>query len=149
MAHPNETGVFQLGDVAVRKGGTIAAAKLSWKTHGTLNAAKDNAILYPTSYGGRHPDLEWLVKPNGILDPGRWFIIQVDMFGNGLSSSPSNTQDYPALVTAWDNVAAQRRLLLEYFGLEKLHGIYGWSMGAQQAYHFATAFPDAVSRIVV
>ena len=149
MAHPTETGVFQLGDVAVRKGGTIAAAKLSWKTHGTLNAAKDNAILYPTSYGGRHPDLEWLIKPNGILDPGRWFIIQVDMFGNGLSSSPSNTQDYPALVTAWDNVAAQRRLLLEYFGLEKLHGIYGWSMGAQQAYHFATAFPDAVSRIVV
>ena len=149
MSHPTEHGVYSLGDLTIRKGGIISNAQLSWKTHGTLNAARDNVILYPTSYGGRHPDLAWLISENGILDPARWFIIQVDMFGNGLSSSPSNTPDYPALVTAWDNVAAQRRLLAERFGLNKIHGIYGWSMGAQQAYHFAAAFPDAVSRIVV
>jgi homoserine O-acetyltransferase len=70
------------------------------------------------------------------------------MFGNGLSSSPTNHADYPALVTAWDNVAAQRRLLAEQFGVERVFCVYGWSMGAQQAYHWAAAYPDAVERIV-
>jgi homoserine O-acetyltransferase len=84
-----------------------------------------------------------------VLDPTRWFIVIPDMFGNALSSSPSNTPGYPQLVTAWDNVHAQRRLLSKQFGVEKLHAVYGWSMGAQQAYHWAAAFPDAVARIVV
>jgi homoserine O-acetyltransferase len=71
------------------------------------------------------------------------------MFANGLSSSPSNTPAYPDLVTAWDNVQAQRRLLRERFGIERLACVYGWSMGAQQAYHWAAMVPDAVERIVV
>jgi homoserine O-acetyltransferase len=71
------------------------------------------------------------------------------MFGNGLSSSPSNTAPWPALVTAHDNVAAQRRLLAEVFGVERLHAVYGWSMGAQQAYHWAACYPEAVERAVI
>jgi homoserine O-acetyltransferase len=122
---------------------------VSWKTHGTLNPARDNVILYPTSYSAQHPDLEWLIGPDGVLDPGRWFIVIPDMFGNGLSSSPSNTPAYPALVTAWDNVHAQHRLLKDVFGIERLACVHGWSMGAQQAYHWAALFPDAVARIVV
>ncbi len=142
-------GVFSLGDLALRRGGVIPDAKLAWRTHGTLNAARDNVVLYPTSYGAHSSELTWLVGPDGILDPTRWFIVQPDMFGNGVSSSPSNTPDWPALVTAWDNVGAQRRLLAEVFGVERLHAVYGWSMGAQQAYHWAAAFPDAVARVVV
>ena len=111
--------------------------------------AQDNVIVYPTSYGGQHPDLEWLIGPDGILDPTRWFIVQPNMFGSGLSSSPSNTPDYPDLVTSWDNVHAQRRLLQAEFGIDEVACVYGWSMGAQQAYHWAAAFPDAVARIVV
>ena len=124
-------------------------ARLSWKTHGTLAPARDNVVLYPTSYSAQHPDLEWLIGPDGVLDPARWFIVIPDMFGNGLSSSPSNTPGWPGLVTAWDNVHAQRRLLAELWGIERLHAVYGWSMGAQQAYHWAALFPDAVARAVV
>jgi len=149
MGWPTQSGRFELGDLTTQSGETIKAAFLSWKSHGTLNAARDNVVLYPTSYSAQHPDLEWLIGPDGVLDPARWFIVIPDMFGNGLSSSPSNTPDYPVLVTAHDNVAAQRRLLTEQFGIEKLHAVYGWSMGAQQAYHWAADFPDAVSRIVV
>ena len=66
------------------------------------------------------------------------------------STSPhSNTPDYPQLITAWDNVHAQRRLLSKQFGVDKLHAVYGWSMGAQQAYHWAALFGEAVERIVV
>jgi len=142
-------GVFALGDLPLRRGGVLPDARIVWKTHGRLNAARDNVVLYPTSYGAQHPDLEWLIGPEGILDPTRWFIVIPNMFTNGLSSSPSNTAPWPALVTAWDNVAAQRRLLREVFGLERLHCVYGWSMGAQQAYHWAAAHPGEVARIVV
>jgi homoserine O-acetyltransferase len=151
MPHPapTATGRHALGDLPLQSGAVLSGAMLSWKTHGTLSAAKDNVVLYPTSYGARHPDLEWLIGPDGVLDPGQWFIVQADMFSNGLSSSPSTTPDWPGLVTAWDNVHAQRRLLREQWGIEHLHAVYGWSMGAQQAYHWGAIFPDAVSRIVV
>lgn len=148
MGWPIQTGLHGLGDVTTLSGEVIRGAKLSWKAHGTLSPRRDNVILYPTSYSAQHPELEWLIGPDGILDPTRWFIIQPDMFGNGLSSSPSNDPDYPALVTAWDNVRAQRRLLAEQFGVERLACVYGWSMGAQQAYHWAAIFPEAVERII-
>lgn len=149
MDWPVQEGVFTLGDLALHKGGTLPDARIAWRAHGTLSPARNNVVVYPTSYGGQHPELEWLIGPDGILDPTRWFILVPNMFGNGLSSSPSNTTPWPRLVTAWDNVAAQHRLLAEVFGIARVHAVYGWSMGAQQAYHWAAAFPDAVQRIVV
>ncbi len=148
-AWPTQQGIHQLGDITLQSGATLHNARLSWKAHGTLAAARDNVIVYPTSYAARHPDLEWLIGPAGILDPGRWFVVICDMFGNGLSSSPSNSPDYPALVTPCDNVVAQRHALHEIFGIERVACVYGWSMGAIQAYHWAALFPNAVERIVV
>lgn len=142
-------GIFALGDLPLQRGGVLPDAKVVWRTHGTLSPARDNVVLYPTSYGAQHPDLEWLIAPDGVLDPTRWFIVIPNMFGNGLSSSPSNCAPWPAVVTAHDNVAAQRRLLAEVFGVERLHAVYGWSMGAQQAYHWAARYPDAVQRAVI
>ncbi len=149
MDWPTQDGVFELGDLPLRKGGTLPAARIVWRAHGTLSATRHNVVVYPTSYGAQHPDLEWLIGPDSVLDPTRWFIVIPNMFGGGLSSSPSNTAPWPRVVTAWDNVAAQCRLLAEVFGIDRVHAVYGWSMGAQQAYHWAAAFPDAVSRIVV
>jgi homoserine acetyltransferase len=74
----------------LQSGLTYRGARLAYKTHGTLNAAKSNVIVYPTSYGAQHPDLEWLIAPGKPLDPSKYFIIIVNKFGNGLSSSPSN-----------------------------------------------------------
>ncbi len=149
MTWPTSSGVLEIGDFALGNRGTIPDARLSWRAHGTLAPARDNLVLYPTSYSAQHPDLEWLIGPDGVLDPTRWFIVIPDMFGNGLSSSPSNTAGYPALVTAHDNVRAQAGLLREVWGVERLHAVYGWSMGAQQAYHWAALHPGAVERIVV
>jgi len=143
------SGTHALGTIELQSGERLADARLSWKTWGTLSPARDNVVLYPTSYSAKHGDLEWLIGADGVLDPGRWFIVIADQFGNGLSSSPSNTADYPDLVTVWDNVQAQARLLREQWGIERLHAVYGWSMGAMQAYHWAAAFPDRVERIVV
>jgi homoserine O-acetyltransferase len=149
MDWPQQRGMFDLGDLPLQSGASLPGARLSWKAHGALSPARDNVILYPTSYGAQHPELEWLIGPDEILDPARWFIVQVDQFGGGLSSSPSNTADYPTLVTAGDNVQAQARLLREVWGVGRLACVYGFSMGAIQAYHWAAAFPEAVERVVV
>jgi homoserine O-acetyltransferase len=148
-------GVFDCGDVSLQRGGTLEKARIVYKTFGTLNAARDNVILYPTSYSAHHTDIEWLVDPARCLDPTKYFIVIPNMFTNGLSTSPSNmtgTDIYKSRfpnITTWDNVHQQRRLLKETFGVEKLAMVYGWSMGAQQAYHWGALFPDQVERIVV
>ena len=149
MTWPTEQGVFEVGDVTLQSGALLTDARLSWKTHGTLSPARDNVIVYPTSYGAQHKELEWLIGPDGVLDPTRWFIVIPDMFGNGLSSSPADRTDYPTLVTIYDNVQVQRRFLRAVFGIEDVACVYGWSMGALQAYHWAALFPGHVARIVV
>jgi homoserine O-acetyltransferase/O-succinyltransferase len=149
MAWPTQRGVFDAGDITLQSGARLTGARLSWKAHGILSPERDNVIVYPTSYGAQHPDLEWLIGPDGVLDPTRWFIVIMDMFGNGLSSSPADQQDYPTLVTVYDNVQTQQRALRSLFGIEKIACVYGWSMGALQAYHWAALFPGAVERIVV
>jgi homoserine O-acetyltransferase/O-succinyltransferase len=149
MTWPTQQGVYDAGDLTLQSGARVPSARLSWKAHGTLSLARDNVIVYPTSYGAQHPDLEWLIGPDKILDPARWFIVIPDMCGNGLSSSPSNTPDYPTLVTIYDNVMLQRAALVDLFGIDRVACVYGWSMGALQAYHWAAMFPDAVDRIIV
>ena len=149
MTWPTQQSVFEAGDVTLQSGAVLRDARLSWKTHGALSPAKDNVVVYPTSYGAQHPDLEWLIGPDRVLDPERWFIVIPDMFGNGLSSSPANQSEYPTLVTIHDNVQVQRHALQSLFGIDRVACVYGWSMGALQAYHWAALFPDAVDRIVV
>ena len=149
MTWATQQGVFEAGSVTLQSGSILSNARLSWKTYGTLSPARDNVIVYPTSYGAQHPDLEWLIGPDSVLDPTRWFIVIPDMFANGLSSSPSDTSDYPTLVTVHDNVQVQRTALRTLFGIDRVACVYGWSMGALQAYHWAALFPEAVERIVV
>ena len=149
MAFQTNTGRYDLGDVMLDSGAVLKGASLSWKTYGTLSASRDNVIVFPTSYSAQHMDQEWLIAPDGILDPTRWFIVIPDMFGNGLSSSPSTTPDYPAVVTTADNVRAQCRLLTDVFGIGSVACVYGFSMGAQQAYHWAALFPRQVESAVV
>jgi homoserine O-acetyltransferase/O-succinyltransferase len=150
---PVQTGTFELGDLEVERGGVITDARLVWESHGTLNQARDNVIVYPCSYTASHNDLAWLIGPDGILDPTRWFIVVPDMFSNGLSSSASGAADagveWPAVVTMADNVRAQQRLLSEHFGIARVAAAYGFSMGAGQAYHWAALFPDLVERAIV
>lgn len=149
MSWPVTSGVLELGDLPVERGGTIRDARLSWQSHGTLSSAKDNVIVYPCSFSATSDDLAWLIGPDGVLDPTRWFVVVPDMFSNGRSSSASDTEHYPALVTAADNVRAQHRLLAENFGVERIVATYGFSMGAIQAYHWAALYPDAVERAII
>ena len=79
-------GAFDLGDLRLASGSTLPNAKIGYKTHGKLNAEKNNVILYPTPYPAQHGDIEWLIGPGKALDPAKYFIIVLDQLGNGLSS---------------------------------------------------------------
>ncbi len=148
----SDTTIFECGDVRLQSGMTYRGARLAYQTYGTLDAKRSNAIVLPTSYGAQHTDLEWTIGPGRALDPARWFIVIPNMFGNGLSSSPSNTPPpfdkgrYPHFTLA-DNVRLQHRLLAEVFGIEEIALVVGWSMGAQQAYHWGALYPEQVRRI--
>ncbi len=144
--------VFELGDIDVQSGLKLRNAKLAYKTYGELNAGRDNAIVFPTFFGSQHPANEPMIGPGMALDPGKYFIVVPNLFGNGLSSSPSNTPSpfdrarFPGM-TYHDNIMCQHRLVTEQFGVERIALVCGFSMGAQQAFHWGALFPDMVERI--
>jgi homoserine O-acetyltransferase/O-succinyltransferase len=145
--------IFELSPLTLQCGLTLPKAHLAFQTYGTLAPDKSNIVLYPTSYGAHHSDIDWLIGSDRILDPTRYFIVIPNQLGNGLSTSPSNGAEPYGLgrnarFTHWDNVHAQERLLREKFSITHLPLIYGWSMGGQQALHWGAIFPDRVERIV-
>lgn len=142
---------LELRNFQLEMGETLRNAKLLYKTHGTLNENKDNAILFPHMWSGTSSSMEGFIGKGRPLDPDKYFIILPGMLGNGLSSSPSNTStphDRGAFphVTIGDDVKAQHCLVSEHFGITQLELVLGWSMGAQQTYEWAVRYPDMVKR---
>ena len=93
----------------------LPEAKVMYATYGTLNAARDNVILLPSHYMADSHGYEWLIGHDKALDPGKYFLVASELFGNGKSSSPSNTPapfDGPRfpVTTIRDNVEAVHRL---------------------------------------
>jgi len=143
---------FDLGDLELESGEVLRRARLAYATRGRLNAAGDNAVLFPTYYTGRHDDNLKLVGAGRALDPSRWFVVVPNLFGNGVSSSPSHLgqpggADFPQ-ISLLDNVRAQQRLLTEVLGVERVALALGWSMGAQQVYQHAASFPERVGSLL-
>lgn len=144
--------IFELGDVRLQSGAVLKNAELVYATYGTLGPKGDNAIVLPTFYTGTHLRNEALFGPGRAIDPARNFVVSINLFGNGYSSSPSNStapQDGPRFprVTLFDNVACQHRLLTE-LGVRRIALILGWSMAAMQAYQWAAQYPDMVEAIL-
>ena len=132
-----------------------SAAFLAYETFGELNALRDNAILFVTCYGERTSDasVTAMVEPSADGDPprfdtSRYFVVVVNMLGNGLSFSPTTPGAWPRCgITYFDNAQAQR-LLLTSLGVDKLALIYGFSMGAMIALQWAVQFPQDVAAVV-
>ncbi len=144
--------MFELGDFPLTTGITLPNATLSYMTHGTLSPAKDNAILFPHFLGGASEALAMWIGEGRALDPGKYFIILPGQFGNGASTSPSNTPApfnagaFPAVKFA-DDVIAQHKLVTEHLGIDELQLVLGWSTGALQTFEWAVRYADTVKRI--
>lgn len=148
-----EYQILELGDFPLLSGETLVDAKLAYQTYGTLSPKRDNVIVMPTFYTGTNTRNEGFFGPGRAIDPARHFIVSPNLFGNGLSSSPSNTpapQDGPRfpLVQMWDNIAAQHRLVQGHLGIERIALVTGWSMAGCQSYQWGAQYPDMVDAIL-
>jgi homoserine O-acetyltransferase len=145
--------LFELGDFDFADGTVLPDAKLAYATYGELNETRDNVVVFPTWFAGTHADSEWIIGPDNGLDTSRYFVVVPHLFGNGVSSSPSNTPPpydrsrFPKH-TIQDNVRAQHRLVTELFDVRRIELVIGGSMGAMQAYQWALSHSDLVRRIM-
>ncbi len=150
-ADPNRQ-FLTLRDFKLEGGAVLSEARVAYATFGALNAAKDNAVLIPSYYGADYHGYDFLIGPGKALDPSRYFVVATEMFGNGFSSSPSNTPapqagpDFPAIAIR-DNVEASRRVL-EHLGVTHLKAVVGFSMGAEQSFQWAVSHPGFMDAIV-
>lgn len=144
--------IHRLGTYTFHDGTSLPEAYIAYSTYGELNADRDNVIVAPTWFSGTPAAFEWLIGPGRPLDTDRYFIVAPSMFGNGLSSSPSNTPppyDGPRfpLHTIADNVRAQHDLVVNHLGVSHVQLVFGGSMGTMQAYQWALSYPELVSRM--
>ena len=138
---------YVLHNFHTESGVVLPEAKVVYGTFGHLNAAGDNAILLPSHYMANMHGYGWLIGPGKVFDPERDYLVATELFGNGRSSSPSNTPkpyDGPRfpVTTIRDNVTAVHELLTKELGVKHLKAVVGFSMGAQQAFQWAVSYPD-------
>jgi homoserine O-acetyltransferase len=144
---------FVIANFRTESGATLPRAVVVYGTYGHLNAAKDNAVLLPSHYMANFHGYEWLIGNDRALDISQLFLVATELFGNGNSSSPSNTPEpfhgprFP-ITTIRDNVEAVHRLLIDELKITHLRAIIGFSMGAQQAFQWVVIYPTFADRIV-
>jgi homoserine O-acetyltransferase len=149
----SESHEFVITNFRTESGVMLPHARIVYGTYGRLNAEKSNAVLLPSHYMANFHGYEWLIGPGRVLDPEKLYLVSTELFGNGRSSSPSNTPEpfhgprFP-VTTIRDNVEAVHRLLTQELKITHLQAIIGFSMGAQQAFQWAVSHPTFADRIV-
>jgi homoserine O-acetyltransferase len=153
---------FVIDNFRTESGAVLPKARIVYGTYGALNAARDNAVLLPSHYMANHHGYDWLIAGQGAatqigepraLDPTKLFLVATELFGNGQSSSPSNTPEpfhgprFPVM-TIRDNVEAVHRLLVDELRVTHVRAVIGFSMGAEQAFQWAVSYPSFADRIV-
>ena len=140
-----------LGRCRLESGAVIQDCRIGYRTAGTLNATRSNAVLVPTWFSGTSGALVGQLGPEGLVDTTRYFAVLVDALGNGVSSSPSTSvrpdSTFPVF-SVRDMVATQHRLLTEHLGLDSLHAVVGLSMGGMQAFAWMTRHPNFMDKVV-
>ncbi len=154
----------------LKSGAVLRDYTLVFETYGTLNAARDNAVLVCHALNashhvaGTHADgsVGWwdnLVGPGKPLDTGRFFVIGVNNPGSCFGSSgPTHTNPDPAaegrpygadfpVVTVEDWVDAQARLV-QRLGIDVLAAVLGGSLGGMQALAWTLRHPHRIRHCV-
>ncbi|MDM0078876.1 alpha/beta fold hydrolase [Variovorax sp. J2P1-59] len=145
----------QLGELKLEGGGVITNLKMSYVTHGKLNAAKDNAILFLHGTGGNHHFFDHHIGPGRALDTDKFFIICSDALGatqTGYehSTSPTNSglkMKFPQY-NGRDMMKAQYMLVTEGLGISRLLAVVGISSGGSYSIQLAVSYPEFMDGIV-
>jgi homoserine O-acetyltransferase/O-succinyltransferase len=141
--------IAHLGEFHFEGGGMIPDLMMSYVTHGKLNAAKDNAILFQHGFAANHHLFDHMIGPGRPLDTDKYFIICPDALGATQttfehSTSPTSSglkMKFP-FYNGRDMVKAQYRLITETLGIAHLLAVTGISSGADHSVQFAVSYPD-------
>lgn len=146
----------------LESGALLAPLEIAYKTYGTLNADKSNAVLVCHALTGdqhlasTHPVTgkpgwwDRVVGPGLPLDPRRYFIICTNVVGGCMGSTGPASLDVATgepyalsfpVITIADMVRAQA-MLIEAFGIETLFAVVGGSMGGMQVLQWSADYPD-------
>ncbi len=146
--------IADLGEFQFEGGGSIKNLRMSYVTHGKLNAAKDNAILFQHGFAANHHLFDHMIGPGRSLDTNKYFIICPDALGATQttfehSSSPTNSglkMKFP-FYNERDMVKAQYRLITATLGIKHVLAVTGISSGADHSVQFAVSYPDFMNGI--
>jgi homoserine O-acetyltransferase len=151
-AEAQEIKFAPLGDFKLENGEAIRDLQLGYRTVGTLNADKTNAILWPTWFSGTSAQLLQYAGPGKLLDTSKYFVIFVDALGDGVTTSPSNSAIQPRMrfpkFTIRDMVNAEYKLATDRLGLKHLRAVIGVSMGGFQTFEWMVAYPDFMDKAI-
>jgi homoserine O-acetyltransferase len=158
-----------LGAMTLERGGELPAVRVAYETAGTLNPARDNAVLIVHALTGDshivgeqgpgHPTAGWwndIVGPGKAVDTDRWFVVTPNMLGGcqGTTGPASHAPDgaewgarFP-FVTIRDQVAVQLALT-DHLGIERWAAVIGGSMGGMQSLEWAVTHPERLERVAV
>ena len=142
----------------------LSPFQVAYKTYGTLNAERSNAILICHALTGdqhvasEHPVTkksgwwETMVGPGKPIDTERYFVVCPNVLGACMGTTgPSSTNpktgqpwglDFP-VITIRDMVRAQA-MLLDYLGVDTVFAVAGGSMGGMQVLQWAASYPNRV-----
>jgi len=142
-----------LGDLRLESGELITDCRIGYRTFGKANKDSSNLVLFPTWFGGTSADLGRIVMgADKLVDTTKYFVIAIDAMGNGISSSPSNSEDQSDLIfpriTIVDMVNSQYRLLTQKMNIRHVHAIIGGSMGGMQTFEWIVRYPDFMNKAV-
>lgn len=156
--------------LALANGRVLDTYELMVETYGTLNAAKDNAVLICHALSGHHHAAGFhsanerkpgwwdaYIGPGKAIDTDRFFVVSLNNLGGchgstGPCSINSETgepwgADFPSLrVRDWVN--SQYRLMCR-LGITQWAAVIGGSLGGMQAMRWALEYPHALRHCVV
>jgi len=135
-----------IGDFKLDNGQTIRNCVVAYRTYGELAPDQSNVIVVLTWFGGTTEGLEQWIGPNKLYDTAKYYVVSIDAFGDGLSSSPSNGAN--AAFTMHDMIRAQHEMLTRDLKIDHVLAVSGLSMGGMQTFQWIASYPDFMTKAI-